>query len=155
VRFAAIAILTAFVLAVLWAFPEVSHSAPYPKLTQAIAVADAHWPDSPCKGREIVLPADAALSVRYGAGETAAAFSDPYLCRVWVRYDLLPTRVPTWQLRCRLLEHEFGHLAGWRSTTGQYHSDNIRSVMYPILQNDYHNSLDCWHAFPEHYANFT
>lgn len=147
-KLAAAAILAVLVCAVFWAFPETSHGA-YPKMAKAIAVADAHWPNSPCKGRETVLYGDDALARQMGLTTLAAAWADPYTCTVWVNYRLQREYGYTWQVRCKILEHEFGHLAGYQ------HNNNPHSVMYKEVSEEYYGALDCWHAFPEHYSNFT
>jgi hypothetical protein len=106
-------------------------------LPQAIAIADAHWPDSPCQGHVAVIPADKATvdALVPGAGSVATSF-----CRVLVNWDAW-ARYPARQ-KCRMLEHEFGHLAGYS------HAMDPTSVMFPMIFDVTAHSSDCARAFP-------
>lgn len=130
-------LLAGLLIAGALAAPATAAADSPPWLTRAIAVADAHWPASPCKGREVVIPADQATIDQFvpGAGSVATSW-----CRVFVNWGLwahYPARH-----KCRMLEHEFGHLAG------HGHSLKPASVMFPIVFDVGINSLDCVRAFP-------
>jgi hypothetical protein len=88
------------------------------------SVASAHWPDSPCHGRELVhlvpqATIDAVLSE--DAPDTHAGYAhrggdcDVFIAD-WVQ------KQP--RIYCSLLVHEFGHLAGHE------HSADPTDVMY-------------------------
>lgn len=130
------AVALALLLALALATPAHAGGA---HLRQAIRIADAHWPTSPCRGRQQVIGITPAVADAYRPGVLAYAPADGS-CRVWVAWQRLagyPTR-----LRCRLLVHEFGHLAG------RGHSTRPASVMYPTLMDLRVNTLDCYRAFP-------
>jgi hypothetical protein len=112
---------------------------------RAVAVADAHWPLSPCHGRVSVVSAtDEQIVAWTGEASAGAGASVDGSCRVFVAWDLWSAR-PVRQ-RCRLLEHEFGHLAGVD------HSLNPASVMFPVILDLGRGSTDCVRAFPERRA---
>lgn len=106
-------------------------------LPRAIAIANAHWPGSPCQGHVAVIPTNAATihALVPGAGSVAMSF-----CRVLVNWSAW-ARYPTRQ-KCRMLEHEFGHLAGYG------HAMDPTSVMFPMIFDVTAHSSDCARAFP-------
>lgn len=101
----------------------------------AYRVADAHWPASPCRGREQVH-----LAALHGpAGRATIGPGNDNSCAV----DLASTpQSGAWTqlMLCAVLEHEFGHLSG------SAHSRNPADVMFP--STDGHNAQDCVRAFP-------
>jgi len=122
--------------------PGDAHAAFPANLTRAVAVADAHWPSSPCHGREhLVTTAPEVMDAVTGTTTAyAAAFAtrDPCDVRVvWSRIAPLP-----WWMRCKVFAHEFGHLAN------HWHINNPVSLMYPYLNGANQNAMDCYRAFP-------
>jgi hypothetical protein len=111
--------------------------------TEAIAVADAHWPTSPCFGTGHNLD---WLSGAQLAGQEIA-IGTTGSCNVLVETDRMatmaarPEATPAVWL-CTVLEHEFGHNAGLG------HSDDPHNVMYGELA---YPADDCVTAF----ANWT
>lgn len=90
-------------------------------LARATAVASAHWPSSPCRGRESVDWTPQARLDADHPGDGIAADAAPKDCRVRLSEaarDWSGPRV------CALLEHEFGHLAGMA------HSSDPTDVMH-------------------------
>lgn len=107
-------------------------------LRRALAIADARWPLSPCHGREQLVSVTEEQAAAYLPGAVAWSSVDGS-CRVFIAWPLLygePMR-----LKCRLLMHEFGHLAG------REHSPNRRSIMFRKVWDIPDNGLACWHAF--------
>lgn len=113
-------------------------------LPRAIAVADAHWPASPCHGREVVVPTDQAGLTALGEPARVGAAAVRGSCKVLVVWDDWARGAA--RLKCRMLEHEFGHLAG------RDHSMNPASVMFPMVQDVGANSEDCVREFPHNDA---
>lgn len=73
-------------------------------------VASEYWADSPCRGVEQVSVRP-AMDPMYGRLATIQTLGVAYLdgsCRVVIR----PEVAADWFLLCRVLVHEFGHLAG-------------------------------------------
>lgn len=103
-------------------------------LHRAVLIADAHWPASPCHGRERVVVAPALIP------PGALAYTPPGGCTVFVEWRRM--RGMPFREKCRLLVHEFGHMAGFG------HRSDLASVMYPTLMDVATNTLDCYRAFP-------
>lgn len=114
-----------------------SAEAYYPKpLRDAVKIASDRWPNSPCHGREKLQSIDPD-SV---PPDVAAQVTLDGTCTVQVAWQHM--RGYKMRYRCRVLMHEFGHLAGLG------HSYNILSVMYPIAMDIDTNSEKCWKRFP-------
>lgn len=94
---------------------------------RAMAVADSHWPSSPCHGAHSVQwMRGADLDALFPDEPGAEGRGDVGGCRVWIAWDRIdPAGVyrPGVYL-CTILEHEYGHNAGLG------HSDDPRDVMY-------------------------
>lgn len=71
-------------------------------VTQAKRIADQAWPQSPCAGRLIVVPAPWLLPLENRDG----AVRDDGSCRIEIRPGLDAAR------RCDVIVHEAGHRAG-------------------------------------------
>lgn len=119
-----------------------------PDTVKAIAVADAHWPASPCHGHEVIQWTDEATLFRDAhkaydpqADLYAQAYPDGS-CFVQVAWKTVIAWHPSPDYLCALLEHEFGHLAGLG------HSTNMHSVMYPDPIDFPWVPHDCAKAFP-------
>jgi hypothetical protein len=113
-------------------------------LARMEAIADARYPASPCHGRTVVMTVAPQRLDRMSPDfkrlhPIAAAQSST--CHVYVAFQRMHQQLL--RFKCRVLMHEFGHLAGLG------HSTNPHSVMYPITQDIPNNSLACWRAFPE------
>lgn len=110
------------------------------RLQRAEAIADSYYPTSPCHGRTVVIPVGPARIVDYWHGTSdMGAVSTPVGCRIeidWTRFADQP-----WRVACRLLVHEYGHLAGLG------HSPDRSSVMYEQLFDIAQGSERCWTAF--------
>lgn len=133
-------LLAAVCAAALWA--PAAQAQPYaPALAAAIAVASAHWPQSPCRGREVVIGVTRRQVDEAQPGQEAGAYALlDGSCTVMVAWEAWHGSLM--RLRCRVLVHEFGHLAGL------VHNSNPRSVMYgDALPDIAANSWDCWHRF--------
>jgi len=100
---------------------------------KAVAVADAHWPASPCKGREAITWVKSAATADF------AATAYPALCATTVAWNQVAAADPSPAFLCTVLEHEFGHLAGYE------HSPDPNNVMFAILWKP---SPDCAAALP-------
>lgn len=123
-------------------------------VSTAILVADAHWPGSRCAGREVLLW---RLGVQLAVGDGHLADALPGTCTVEVAWDdVARTAGPdrTAALLCTVLEHEFGHLAGYYNPIGvvlqdgtvdHTHSPNHRDVMFPATVVPSH---ECRAALP-------
>jgi hypothetical protein len=113
-------------LACLLATPASADRWPASTVQRAIAVADSHWPGSPCYGQHQITWLTGAELDATGLGVHLWGYGDTDECRVWVAWDRVdPVGVyrPGVYL-CEVLEHEFGH------TAGLSHSDNPDDVMY-------------------------
>lgn len=99
----------------------------------AIAVADAHWPGSRCQGIERI---DWVTTI---PGPDVVGYAEPATCQVEINWQAILTTAPTPDYLCTIIEHEFGHLAGYE------HSTNPLDVMYPTVVMPAH---DCAKAFP-------
>lgn len=135
---------------------------------KAIAVAEAHWPGSPCAGREdIRWETESQINafiltpgvIKAGALGTTQAYSIVPKCLVVVGWDILLNmshylKVNKNVYLCTTLEHEFGHLAGYTNAKGysegdyvdHAHSPDRHSVMYPYaslstIQPDCRNAV--------------
>lgn len=113
----------------------------------AIRVADAHWPTSPCAGREVIqsvseatLKADQAAEGRDGSF-AAEAFQDGS-CVVRIAWAFAVQNTPTPDYLCTDLEHEFGHLDGLPDT------ENDHDPMNWAVGDDSWIPWACAHAFP-------
>jgi hypothetical protein len=105
-------------------------------LADLIATASLHWPQSPCRGREHVkIVNEARMDELSGGKPRIEAWALGRRCEVLIS----PGRVgrqPRRQI-CRLLVHEFGHLAGRR------HSTRRNSVMFPVIEDLAANAPEC------------
>jgi hypothetical protein len=87
------------------------------RVQDLLPVARAHWPDSPCAGREVVAVTRGLRTVQ-GDPAMGMAWVGDGGCRVEIRSGLTDYEL------CTVLVHELGHLAG------QAHSDDPASPMY-------------------------
>jgi hypothetical protein len=107
-----------------------------PAQTQkAIAVANAHWPASPCAGREQIS------WIKSDAMADFAATAYPAQCAVTVAWNQVAQAGTAPAFMCTVLEHEFGHLSGLG------HSPDPNNVMFAIVWKP---SADCAAAFTVH-----
>jgi hypothetical protein len=108
-------------------------------IDRAIATADAHWPDSPCRGAHEVAWLRGQdfdqVFAKYDAGTDVLARSQRNGCHVWVAWDRVRVN-PVWL--CTLLEHEFGHTAGL---------DDSLDVMNVMFGQLWRAAPDCKAAF--------
>ncbi len=100
---------------------------------KAITVADAHWPASPCHGRETIT------WVRSAEMADFAGTAYPQQCATTIAWNQVAASDPSPAFLCTVLEHEFGHLAGLE------HSSDPNNVMFAIV---WKSSPDCAAAFP-------
>lgn len=110
-KIADMALIVAMIVAVALLLSGVHRGPEQTKLTQSLATARAAWPQSPCKGREIVYLGNKGTAmvdkqIPSRPNVTVVGLSDPPTCQVWIRKGL-PLK-----LFCVTLTHEFGHLAG-------------------------------------------
>lgn len=134
------AILTA-VLTFFLATPPAAAMTP---LHRMALIAQARFPASPCSGHTAIVavsPQRLDQLAPRAEGMHPIAAADPRRCVVYVAFRRMHQQLL--RFKCRVLVHEFGHLAGLG------HSTDPRSVMYPITQDIPINSLACWRAFPE------
>jgi Matrixin len=103
------------------------------QVTKAIAVADAHWPASPCHGRELIT------WVKSEAVADFAGTAYPDQCATTIAWNQVAAQDPSPAFLCTVIEHEFGHLAGLE------HSKDPDSVMFAVLWKP---SADCAAALP-------
>jgi hypothetical protein len=89
--------------------------------TKAIAVADAHWPASPCHGREQITWIKTATTADF------AGTAYPDECATTIAWNQVAAQDPSPAFLCTVLEHEFGHLAGLG------HSPDPNNVMFAVL----------------------
>jgi hypothetical protein len=151
-KFAAAVILAAlFGFGSMWlAFPALSDADYNGQIPVAIKIADDHWPNSPCHGRITVSTATEADLIEAREPPTTGAWADPPTCHVYVVWSKFRNKLM--RVKCRMLVHEFGHLAGYTyNNTDTYHSPNRRSVMYFQVLDVPYNSLDCWRRFRSDY----
>jgi hypothetical protein len=120
--------------------PAHATAAPPTPLHRAVTIADARWPDSPCHGHER-LQLTATDDGSQAAGEDMYGFAVPDTCTVYLNWARV--RPLSMRLKCRLLMHEFGHLAG------REHREDPRSVMFPALLDLPSGSSVCGRAFHE------
>ena len=109
-------------LLVLAASPASASASPaLPGIGQALSVANAAWPDSPCAGR-VHATADRSLAAEGRAG--AATGMHAHEDRPWDLVECTIALDPVWwsdaprYQRCLLVLHETGHLAGHRHEEG-------------------------------------
>jgi Matrixin len=103
------------------------------QVTKAITVADAHWPASPCRGREAITWVKSVQSADF------AGIAYPDQCATTIAWNQVAAQDPSPAFLCTVLEHEFGHLAGYE------HSKDPDNVMFAILWKP---SPDCAAALP-------
>src|SRR4051794_41423056 len=98
-------LVLAFTLAL--AAPATAHAAL--KYSQAVAIAEATWPGSPCQGQEkIFRRADGVINGMDAIdGIDSAARAEPWNCTVYLRAGL---EEETSDWFCTYLTHEIGHL---------------------------------------------
>lgn len=90
-------------------------------LTRAVSVADTYWPDSPCKGQEVVE--EVSLTDMPWLANIGGALKWEGECIV----EIVKENIPDALTLCGILVHEFGHAAG------MVHSTDPTNVMYPTL----------------------
>jgi len=100
---------------------------------KAIAVADAHWPASPCHGREVIT------WIKSAPLADVAGLAHPDFCATTIAWNQVAAEDPSPAFLCTVLEHEFGHLAGLD------HSPDPNNVMFAVLWKP---SADCAAALP-------
>lgn len=105
-------------------------------LAEAVAVAAMHWPASPCHGRERVVLVSVAKMDRVSTTPRSWGWAIGPRCTVLVALQ----RVPHASTRylCRMLVHEFGHLAGLE------HTSDPRDVMNHKVRDIRADTPDCW-----------
>lgn len=117
----------------------------------AVRVADAHWPLSPCHGLEVIQWMRGGV---LAPEDDTIAVSTPDECLVQVAWDRQARSRPSADFLCGMLEHEYGHLAGYWDSVGvraddgtvdHSHSPNQDSVMFP---DEDAVPQDCAVAFP-------